>query len=297
MATTHTFGGYTYTNGYVPTAVLAPIQGQPPTWTAYLRRDAAAAWNAARAAVLRETGIVLILRGWNRTRAEQERFFRERYRSGAHSPYGDYRTWPRELGGDGKVWGRVTGAPAAVPGTSNHGWALAGDIDDYGGVGQFDYPRRVRTFPILARYGWTDTEGRRPDTREPWHVVFKPAAVQIPAPTEADDMFTTTDRTTLGQILTTLRAVAADTEETRRDVNWLIQRTGGSIAKDDDGKRTDPPISTDLNELRRYASATARTSRANAEALATQREALAQQAATLEGLRKQLADLRTQGAS
>ena len=64
-------------------------------------------------------------------------------------------------------------AAAAIPGTSNHGWGLAVDVIDYGNVRQFDYPRRALTFPILARHGWTDAEGRG-SIQEPWHLVYDP---------------------------------------------------------------------------------------------------------------------------
>lgn len=172
MATTHA-------NGSVPAKLLAPLDGQPE---AALRADAAAAWNRARADVQRRTGITLRVRGWNRTLAEQERFFLERYE-------------PRRTGGTDVRWYqdvryvRVRGAAAAIPGTSNHGYGIAVDVEDYGNVGEFDHPRRVATFPILAAHGWTDTEGRGP-IREPWHLVYDPARDQhrntpTPAPAPA----------------------------------------------------------------------------------------------------------------
>lgn len=181
----------TYANGSVPASDLAPLDGQPD---AQLRADAAAAWNRARAAVTARTGITLRVRGWNRTLAEQERFFHERYE-------------PRKTGGTDVRWykgvryARVRGAAAAIPGTSNHGWGVALDVEDYGNVGQFDYPRRVATFPTLAEHGWTDTEGRGA-IREPWHLVYdpardkhkntptpKPAPAPVPVPdVQEDDM-------------------------------------------------------------------------------------------------------------
>jgi hypothetical protein len=157
----------TYENGKVPPSALASLDGQPE---ASLRADAAAAWNRARADVRRRTGITLKVRGWNRTDDEQERFFFERYE-------------PRRTGGkdvrwyEGVRYVRVRGAAAAIPGTSNHGWGVAVDVHDYGNVGEFDYPRRVATFPILAEHGWTDTEGRGA-IREPWHLVYDPARDQ-----------------------------------------------------------------------------------------------------------------------
>lgn len=154
----------TYANGSVPAGLLAPLDGQPE---ARPRADAAASWNRARADVERRTGITLRVRGWNRTLAEQERFFHERYE-------------PRRTGGIDVRWykgvryARVRGAAAAIPGTSNHGYGIAIDVEDYGTVGDFDHPRRLATFPILAAHGWTDTEGRGA-IREPWHLVYDPA--------------------------------------------------------------------------------------------------------------------------
>lgn len=169
-----TFAGLTYVNGSVPLTLLAPLDGQPE---ATLRRDAAEAWNRAKRDVFVRTGITLTLRGWNRTLAEQERFFFERYEPRAApyvGPFSDVR-WYR-----GVRYVRVRGASAAIPGTSNHGWGLAVDVVDYGGVGEFDYPRRVSTFPILARHGWTDTEGRGA-IQEPWHLVYDPSKDTRPA--------------------------------------------------------------------------------------------------------------------
>jgi hypothetical protein len=162
-----TFAGHTYANGQVPAGVLAPLDDQP---YAALRTDAAQAWNRARRDVINQAGVMLTVRGWNRTLAEQQRFFLERYRPQATGTgtYGDVRWWR------GVRYVRFGTAAAAIPGTSNHGWGLAVDVVDYGTVGQFDYSRRARTFPILARHGWTDDEGRDPDTLEPWHLVYDP---------------------------------------------------------------------------------------------------------------------------
>ena len=171
---TTTYGGLTYANGAVPAAVLAPLTGQPD---AFLRRDAAEAWNRSRADVLARTGILLAVRGWNRTLAEQEKFFLERYQLQAtgDGPYDDVRWW------NGRRYVRYGTAAAAIPGTSNHGWGLAVDVIDYGNVRQFDYPRRALTFPILARHGWTDTEGRG-NIQEPWHLVYDPTRDTHPTP-------------------------------------------------------------------------------------------------------------------
>ncbi|MFD6163698.1 D-alanyl-D-alanine carboxypeptidase family protein [Oerskovia sp. NPDC060287] len=155
-----------YPNGSVPASALSPLDGQPG---AFLRTDAAISWNRARLDVFERTGITLTVNGWNRTLAEQEQLFFERYEplaTGA-GPYNDVR-WYK-----GVRYARMRGAAAAIPGTSNHGWGIAVDVVDYGVVGQFNHPRRTATFPILAEHGWTDTEGRG-SIQEPWHLVYDP---------------------------------------------------------------------------------------------------------------------------
>lgn len=193
MASTRTFQGVTYTNGNCPASLLAPLLGN--NWgdeTAYLRKDAAASYNRARAEVLAKTGVVLAVRGWNRTLAEQEQFFHERYVPGLASA--DQRWHVHD--GVGRWYGLKKGsAAAAIPGDSNHGWAIALDIVDFGGVGQWNHPNYLAAWPILAEHGWTETEGRG-SIQEPWHKVYEPALDQHkndPTPTE-DDMVTAQDR-------------------------------------------------------------------------------------------------------
>lgn len=173
-----TFAGKTYTNGNVPASLLAPLDGEN-YGKAELRRDAAEAWNRARAEVKAKTGIVLTVRGWNRTLAEQERFFFERY---APTPSGgiDVR-WYK-----GVRYSRVRGAPAAIPGTSNHGWGLAVDVDDFGAYGTSGNARSAKATPILEKHGWTDNEGS--SIGEPWHRVYNPAKDTHPPTVQEDDM-------------------------------------------------------------------------------------------------------------
>lgn len=169
---TKSYAGVAYSNGNAPAALLAELNPKGKHGTAgrsraYLRKDAAAAWNRAIAEVKDKTGLDLTVRGWNRSYAEQRAFFLQRYRAGAYSPYRDYRRW------NGVQYGRVTGAAAAVPGYSNHGWGLAVDVNNFGGVGQFSNSRRVKALPILKKHGFTETEGRR--VSEPWHLVYDPS--------------------------------------------------------------------------------------------------------------------------
>lgn len=212
-----------YANGFVPASALAPLDGQPGC---FLRADAAAAWNAARAEVKRRTGIVLTVRGWNRSYAEQVLFYLQR-----HKPWKAGLKKCCYWAGHG--WYTFTGAAhAAPPGTSNHGWGLAVDVTDFGNVGNFNHPRRVKAFPILAEHGWTDTEGRGA-IREPWHLVWNPSSawavnnpigtggsVSIPnipgapAPIEEEDM--TPDQANQ------LRATLEHSQESRRMLGVLL---------------------------------------------------------------------------
>lgn len=185
MAETMTFRDVTYTNGKLPAHLLGLLDGNNlalPSDPARLRLDAAESWNRARAEVLDKTGYELTVRGWNRSHAEQEKFFFQRYKAGKASPFGDYR-WYK-----GVRYGRTNGAAAAIPGTSNHGWGLAVDVVDFGAVGQWNHPRRVAAIGILKKHGWTDDEGRG-KIQEPWHLVYNPARDKMKGtkpPTEKD---------------------------------------------------------------------------------------------------------------
>jgi hypothetical protein len=167
------FGRHRYRNGELPSRAMAEVlprgkHGTSGRSRAFLRKDAAASWNRAVAQVEADVGLQLTVRGWTRTITEQRTFFFQRYRRGARSPFADYRRF------DGATYGRVKGAAAAVPGYSNHGWGLAVDVNDFGGVGEFGNRRRSKAYPILKEHGWTETEGRR--VSEPWHLVYSPSA-------------------------------------------------------------------------------------------------------------------------
>lgn len=80
-------------------------------------------------------------------------------------PFSDVRWW------QGRRYVRVSGASAAVPGTSNHGWAVAVDFADVGPTGgqRWEWlmdaaPRFGFVNPLWARDG-------RPEngSQEPWH--------------------------------------------------------------------------------------------------------------------------------
>lgn len=202
-----TYQGHTYTNGNVPKALLAPLDGEN-YGDAVLRLDAAAAWNRARAEVKAKTGIVLTVRGWNRSLAEQERFFFERYsrQASGGGRFGDIR-WYK-----GVRYVRTSGAPAAIPGTSNHGWGLAVDIDDFGAYRTAGNARSRLANPILEKHGWTDDEGS--SIGEPWHRVYKPERdtqknAKPAAPTQEEPDMNTTQARELNET----RAIAGELKE------------------------------------------------------------------------------------
>lgn len=139
----------------------------------YLEKNAARAWDRA----VKEYGKSVLLTGAWRSYETQERLFRERYRAGARSPFGDYRTW------QGRTWGRVTGAAAAVPGTSNHGSGRAVDVKTSRSKGDPAYPKavvftafndpdRLAFLKVANKHGWYDDEGR--SVGELWHLTYYP---------------------------------------------------------------------------------------------------------------------------
>ena len=124
---------------------------------------AAAAWDALSDAVLAVYGWRPALTDSYRPLAVQERIFRERYRVQllGSGKYGDVRWWK------GLRWVRVTGAAAAVPGTSNHG---DGEAVDVTGLGGFGGTRFKQLASLAARYGWDNREGA--SIGEAWHWTF-----------------------------------------------------------------------------------------------------------------------------
>lgn len=155
-----------YLNGRIPYSAMTALS----TGGHMLAAAAAAfeAWRiqAARAGFdLRPTSASDTFRPYE----VQERIFRDRYRAGNLAGRAgftrDVRYW------NGQPWTRRSGtAAAAVPGTSNHGKALAVDIKNAGAFGGPFHAWMSRTGPAL---GWSNTEGR--SVNEPWHWVHSGA--------------------------------------------------------------------------------------------------------------------------
>jgi peptidoglycan hydrolase-like protein with peptidoglycan-binding domain len=146
----------------------------------HLRDDAAKAWDRAVAAFGKD---VLLTGAWRSFETQERLFDRVKYPStgrylpGRTSPYGDYRRYK------GQVWGRVTGAAAAVPGTSNHGGGVAVDVKTSRSAGDpghdkavvftsWNDPDRIRFLKVAAEHGWRDDEGR--SVGELWHLTYYP---------------------------------------------------------------------------------------------------------------------------
>jgi hypothetical protein len=111
-------------NGQLDPAILTTIDGQADGPDVRLVKPAARAWTAMCAAA-KKAGHVLKASGpfdSYRPYEVQEKIFRARYTT-TYLAGRPYRMW------NGQRWYQRPGtAAAAVPGTSNHGWALAVDI-------------------------------------------------------------------------------------------------------------------------------------------------------------------------
>lgn len=136
-------------NGLIGLSLMSVVLGRR------LHPAAATSFLAMRSALFLATGVWIGLADAYRPLAEQDRVFRVRYTSGHASGI-----WYA-----GTYWRKRPGVPAAaVPGHSNHGWAMAVDISGYGSTSG-------RVFRWLldhaGAFGWSWTTGR--NVNEPWH--------------------------------------------------------------------------------------------------------------------------------
>lgn len=130
------WGGYS--NGLIPATALCPltVAGQ------MLRCDAAAAWNAMSDAYQTNNGSPICVTDSYRPLDVQERLRAEKP------------------------------ALAAIPGTSNHGWALAVDLCETGGAAMgFTTPTYRWLKANAAAFGWAHPAWAEPGhgQEEPWH--------------------------------------------------------------------------------------------------------------------------------
>ena len=103
-------------------------------------------------------GVPLRINSGVRTTTEQAAIFTARYRKGAYSPYGDYRTY------QGATWGRVSGAgPVQSPDiVSNHTRGYALDVNVTGGG-----KCQAWNLKNAPKHGFHWGEGQ--GISEPWH--------------------------------------------------------------------------------------------------------------------------------
>lgn len=151
------------TNGKLPEALLKPIKP-----TGRLHHLAARAWHAMRDAAWKD-GVQLSLSQGYRTYDQQVVLFKSRYTTDM-LPGRPTKRWQN------RVWyQRPKTAIAAVPGTSNHGWAMALDLAiDADGDEAFEWPvksidqKAIRWLLNNAdRFGWTwELQS------EPWHLTY-----------------------------------------------------------------------------------------------------------------------------
>jgi murein L,D-transpeptidase YcbB/YkuD len=127
-------------NGLLPESQLATIAGG-----GRLRSDAAAAWNAMNGDVRRRWGRDLHANDSYRALGRQGDL--------ARGVWSQWAAWERHRGG---------GPLAAKPGTSNHGWGTAVDVDKWS---------RWAIDQIGASYGWAKKWSDAPS--EDWHLSWK----------------------------------------------------------------------------------------------------------------------------
>ena len=130
------WGGYS--NGQIPATALCPLSAAGQL----LRCDAATAWDAMSAAHRAATGSPICITDSYRSLAAQVRLRAEKP------------------------------ALAAVPGTSNHGWALAVDMCEAGRSGmRFTTPTYLWLKANAAGFGWMHPAWAEPGSgqEEPWH--------------------------------------------------------------------------------------------------------------------------------
>lgn len=141
-------------NGQLSPGILTTLPGVAGGAPITLIHPAARAWGAMAAEAAKAGHVLKAGAASNsyRTYAEQERIFRARYRT-AYKANTDVKVW------NGVRWYRWYGATAAVPGTSNHGWAQAVDggeeRDGDAGAEPFDAATLEWLRVNAVRFGWS----------------------------------------------------------------------------------------------------------------------------------------------
>lgn len=220
-------------NGMLPDSILLDTPGQAGGPTVRLVEPAARAWRALTAAALKDGHVLRAssLMDSYRPYAVQERIFRERY-STTYRRGASRRLW------QGRYWYQRPGtAAAAVPGSSNHGLALAVDCgeerDQDPGGESFDRDTLNWMLANAAKFGWSwelDSE--------PWHIRYV-AGDKIPSAVllyeadehdrqeeEYDDMIAGYDKSPEDVARATIRELCEEwwgpDQMTTKDQNWLL---------------------------------------------------------------------------
>lgn len=201
-------------NGIVDRSLLRNIKP-----TGQLHHIAAKCWEAMRTAAWAD-GVWLSLTQGYRTYKEQEVLFRSRYTKDV-LPGQPTKRW------NGEVWyQRPKTAMAAVPGTSNHGLALAVDTAiDKDGDQEFEWPpKSLDNKAIVWLLKNADKYGFAWELQsEPWHLVYvagdkvPPAVSQAATGIHAD----TLSKDLLAAMELKLRKGSGKTKEEKAAVVWL----------------------------------------------------------------------------
>ena len=162
-----------YSNGKIPTSELAPCGIR-----SFVLASAAARSMRAMVLAAARDGVRLSATGTYRSYDRQRSLFFERYTT---MPLPGRRT---EVFEGKRYWLKLGKAGAAVPGTSNHGWALAVDLAELDAKGNV-VSLRTPTLKWLAangpRFGWWNTV-----RSENWHWCY--CLGDSPAPQAVLDM-------------------------------------------------------------------------------------------------------------
>lgn len=221
-------------NGKIPDAALMRVPWQPYH---LLRADACAALVEVNRRYRMEFGVDIWLTDAYREAEIQERIFRERYVQGIPQGTGDARWW---LGG---WWYRRQGtASAAVPPTSNHGWAVAADFG--GGINIEGSRQHAWMRKNADELGWIHPPWAHDNipsngSEEPWHFEFpRPytGTPSAPASEEDEDVVTSQDRQEIaGAVLALLaphiNGIATQATEANQNA-WAVRRDGMPLMRE-----------------------------------------------------------------
>lgn len=169
VAINREWGGHA--NGRVPTSAMTQVS--VGTGSPYLRPDAAQSYGQLNAAFNSAFGRALPITEAYRTYDLQYTYFTTRYTRVSYAT---------NISFEGSYWALRQGqSPAAVPGTSNHGWGVAADFG--AGVASYGTAQKNWMNSNAPAYGWEPT-GDSFSPREAWHFDFVRAYVPTTPPAD-----------------------------------------------------------------------------------------------------------------